>query len=386
MDSFTLHLSSALTNLTCFAILATAFAMGRDGRSFAWWAAAFLVFAAGLLLQVGWQAPVLFDAVTYGLLVAGALLLKAGFRSFDAKPGFSLVMLACLPLPPAVFLGLFMLLPGTQWPQVATFGVSCLIAAQTPFYILHHDRQRLVFRRMAGITLVGQFAVTVVVALWTPALMSPENLAIAISLTDQVCTTVVIACVLGMGMERDNLRLSRLVHRDALTGCMNRGGFLVYEAEASGPAGVLAIDLDHFKALNDRHGHAAGDEALREFARRATATLPERTVLARTGGEEFVAVLPGLGEDEALRIAGHLAEALRTAPLDWHGTPIRFTASIGVSAASLGEGLSKSMERADTALYRAKALGRDRAVLFEGARDDARAPLEGRPTRARRVG
>lgn len=153
---------------------------------------------------------------------------------------------------------------------------------------------------------------------------------------------------------------------DALTGLLNRRSFEQRAASLLRSNRSLAIaiaDLDHFKMLNDSHGHAAGDHALRVFARAARTFASERSgFAARLGGEEFVIVLPMSREDASAKVFDDLRTALRNATRN--GAAPSFTVSIGVSVFPLhGANLSELLGAADRALYQAKSRGRDRVVL-----------------------
>ena len=162
-------------------------------------------------------------------------------------------------------------------------------------------------------------------------------------------------------------RIQLLATRDDLTGLFNRRHMLeVLEQErrraarSGGGFCVAILDLDHFKAVNDTHGHAVGDEVLRQFAQQAQAVLREADVLARWGGEEFLLLLT---DGDAQRATGAI-ERLREHLLDLPGAcsvpELRIRFSAGLTAYRLGEALDTAIERADRALYRAKAAGRSR--------------------------
>ncbi|MGY1813302.1 putative bifunctional diguanylate cyclase/phosphodiesterase [Blastococcus sp. SYSU D00820] len=149
---------------------------------------------------------------------------------------------------------------------------------------------------------------------------------------------------------------------DALTGLANRRGFdealdcAVRTAVRTGePLSAALFDLDHFKAVNDSQGHAAGDELLRRVADAWTRLLPCGAVLARHGGDEFALLLPGHDGDAALRCADGLRAALPGI-----GT------SVGVAAFAAGDSPADMMRRADAALYRVKSVGRGRSELDGG--------------------
>jgi len=161
--------------------------------------------------------------------------------------------------------------------------------------------------------------------------------------------------------ERQHLKIRCLADRDALTGLYNRRFFnsTVPSRLRLGDA-ILYLDIDHFKQLNDRWGHAAGDEVLQIMGQAVQATLPQFALLARQGGEEFIVFLPAGGEDamfHAERIRKTVSD-LRYPPIP---TDIVVTASIGVARASqAGNELAYLCREADRALYLAKASGRNR--------------------------
>lgn len=167
-------------------------------------------------------------------------------------------------------------------------------------------------------------------------------------------------------------QIEEMAHRDVLTGAFNRRYFmeaadllLKRARRVQHPACLLILDIDHFKSVNDRFGHPVGDLVIRATAQTLLSTLRETDLVARVGGEEFVALLPD--SDEA---AGRLAaERVRTAlevtavPADGLPEPVRFTASLGLAMLKdEGDGLPVLLERADQALYEAKRSGRNRVA------------------------
>ncbi|MDP4302183.1 GGDEF domain-containing protein [Leptothrix discophora] len=177
-------------------------------------------------------------------------------------------------------------------------------------------------------------------------------------------------------LERSSRRLEQLATHDALTGCANRTLFdamlqatLDQSRRDGTPASLLVLDLDHFKDVNDRHGHLAGDAVLRACAQALKARLRASDLLARLGGEEFAVVLARSTRADALRVAEDLRAAV--AGLDLaaiaafaDATPWHVTASLG--AATLPGGTAVAPDefygQADRALYEAKRLGRNRVV------------------------
>ncbi|HVI60324.1 MAG TPA: GGDEF domain-containing protein [Luteimonas sp.] len=163
------------------------------------------------------------------------------------------------------------------------------------------------------------------------------------------------------------IQLRRSAELDALTGAFNRrtiDQWLVRsfgEAERDGqPISVLFVDMDHFKSINDKYGHACGDECLRAVARTLRASLGEGDLLGRYGGEEFIAVLPGRGGAAARMVGEQLRGDVERLGVDWEGQVLRLTVSVGVATRLDGDARpADTIERADKALYTAKRSGRN---------------------------
>ncbi|VXA94566.1 GGDEF domain-containing protein [Arthrobacter sp. 9V] len=162
-------------------------------------------------------------------------------------------------------------------------------------------------------------------------------------------------------------RLRERAERDHLTGLLNRGAFMsLAEKELAGPASrqgaaLVLADLDHFKAINDEHGHAAGDAALCAFAEACTTSVRSTDLVGRYGGEEFILFLPGATQQRAEAIASEISRRL-SAMADPDGLPYP-TVSYGVtSTGAQVPDLKFMINVADAALYSAKAQGRDRVV------------------------
>jgi len=176
----------------------------------------------------------------------------------------------------------------------------------------------------------------------------------------------------GRAYNRVRGQLSSLVLTDPLTGCVNRRGFdqalsrEVARATRSGSAlALLALDIDHFKALNDSMGHLAGDVALREVGGLLLHAARTGDIVARTGGEEFCLVLPDTSAAGAYHLAQRLCDSIRMHEFRSGDRVLRLTASIGVVSHSGPGGQTREISetlkaRADEALYGAKRGGRDR--------------------------
>jgi len=172
---------------------------------------------------------------------------------------------------------------------------------------------------------------------------------------------------------RENRELERLANTDPLSGLLNRRGFTEAAERAirKGPGEdcrffLLMLDIDFFKQVNDRYGHDAGDAAIRNVAVVMREALRANDLVARWGGEEFVALLSLNGRKEALTVAERLrARIASTTFSGGPGVAVDMTASIGlVEGSGEGEGLETFVRRADVALYEAKAKGRNRVVFL----------------------
>lgn len=170
-------------------------------------------------------------------------------------------------------------------------------------------------------------------------------------------------------LETAHARLREFSRHDGLTNLYNRTHFheafeqlLAQARDRQHPVSLLMIDLDHFKRINDRYGHMAGDECLRWVSRIMAETLrPYGALLARFGGEEFIAALPGLDLEAAREVAEQVRRQLRARPCRSGDDIIPLSASIGVHTADTDarSGIEPAMQVADQALYAAKAHGRD---------------------------
>lgn len=163
----------------------------------------------------------------------------------------------------------------------------------------------------------------------------------------------------------------RLTHRalvDDLTKVWNRGAVMEVlgkelrkALETDCPTGILLLDVDHFKAVNDTYGHQVGDHVLREVAERMRATLRPKDSVGRFGGEEFLIVLPGCGKRDILDVAERLLSTVSDAPFEAEGYKVPVTVSIGATMAVEGaQSEDLLVKAADLALYRAKQGGRNR--------------------------
>jgi diguanylate cyclase (GGDEF)-like protein len=172
-------------------------------------------------------------------------------------------------------------------------------------------------------------------------------------------------------LQRQHEALQETASRDPLTGLLNRAAMerLLEEAEARDPSErapycLLMIDIDHFKQINDRHGHLLGDEALRAVGQAVAASIRKNDVAVRYGGEEILVMLPGTTLADAAEVAHRICVTVAASQF-----PFKLTVSVGVAAGDpTVDRPEQTFDRADQALYRAKARGRDRIAVDDTPR------------------
>jgi len=157
--------------------------------------------------------------------------------------------------------------------------------------------------------------------------------------------------------------------RDPLTGLLNRRSLIessedaIHRARRSGkPISIVLADIDHFKAINDTRGHAAGDAALLAVAQALRSALRAQDAVARWGGEEFMLLLPDTDAAGATHVAEAARAAIEALRVDHDGAPFRVTLSLGVTEHRMDRTLDHTIADADAALYQAKEEGRNRIV------------------------
>jgi diguanylate cyclase (GGDEF)-like protein len=391
MDPFT-AIAILAAHLICSGALFIVIARRIRARDEAMdWAAGGFCFGAAfvgrLLMGLGGTGPL--ALVVDALMVLAVLLFARGMAKLSGRTWpvrhllgaaavlvalHTAVALAGGPLMRFVFLnallgGLYLLLGLMSWRP---------IALRTS-----HERQRLplaIFAAMVGLLGVASLARAAHIAEnGLPAAFGGPAAAAYFALSSLVAVLLVFV-LLWIVFERLNGELAELASFDALTRVFNRNGLQLalqrhFAARAPTPLTLLLVDLDHFKGVNDRHGHAAGDALLKAVADCLVQACRGSDFVARFGGEEF---LVGCGTDK-VEVAERLARRIctRAAALrvpDRRGGSIGCTVSVGISATvfQLADWETAS-HQADTALYRAKADGRNRWSRFEPASPEAAA-------------
>ncbi|MCL4213364.1 MAG: GGDEF domain-containing protein [Gemmatimonadales bacterium] len=201
--------------------------------------------------------------------------------------------------------------------------------------------------------------------------------------------------VIGREYNRLRAHLEAIVLTDPLSGCFNRRGLnQLAEREVSRAVrgkkqiAVLALDVDHFKTINDDYGHLTGDEVIREVGALLRETARDVDVVARIGGEEFTILAPDSNEEGAMRFAQRILDAFRAHQFRSLPPDRRITVSVGVSSAPAHDDMIAKtlLARADEALYTAKRTGRDRTVLWHAGMRAFEASVTGGQPRGSVVG
>lgn len=226
------------------------------------------------------------------------------------------------------------------------------------FRIVLSDGRTRVFHGMGEVTLLG-------------ADMLPQLIGTLRDITMPEHTELLGIVQDITGQKELQWKLEREARTDPLTGCANRRHFLeLAEHELararrySEDVSVLMMDLDHFKEINDQHGHAVGDLVLQRLVQVCQATLRAEDTVGRLGGEEFAVLLPESGADKAREVAGRLCRAIAATDVSMPGKPsFRFSTSIGTATLDREDsGIGAILDRADHALYAAKNAGRNRVA------------------------
>ena len=380
LDLRTIYLAGALTCVILGFVQLSAYATGRFERWPLWWGLSNILIGLGLI-GVGLRGSIP-DIISIPLANTvswtGYLLILFGVRSFAGRPARPLLYLLAIA---AAAIPLFL------WNEPEGFAKRVILIAVLVMAcdlllvregLLLWRRERLV----SGAILAALFAPTVVLFAIRGYLAATGQLGTEMFPTDNTSQWLTAtgtaflllrgSALLLLAAERSRNRLVTIAQHDPLTGAMNRSGLERAMAQIAAAAGkrpgrltLLLIDIDHFKSLNDTHGHAAGDRILQLFAEAARSELRASDVLARHGGDEFVALLPHMPTKDAVRVANRIRAAFARALADWDGASLRQpTLSIGVAEGdAASDELETLLEHADEALYRSKRLGRDRVQV-----------------------
>ena len=380
IDVPTMVLMVALMQLLCGGTLIYVAFYYRDVTAATWWGLSHIILAGGVVLSMvsGITGNDRIAAVAFTVFVICAAVQWHGTRLLTgARPYLPLVLVGPL------LVALVNLLPvGTALPAVRGVTASALNVAYfagSLYVLLRPPAGALAaYKPLAALFVANIIAIGLgpFGGLGSTESGLPPLLSIGgfIYLEAQVFVIGTTIFVVAAVRERKEFMSNNAAAIDALTGLANRRSFfelaenLIKRCRIAGTrCGVLMIDLDNFKWINDRHGHAVGDRVLRIFAETALKALRPNDVLGRIGGEEFAVILPGSGPEASLAIAERMRKAFQASAEDVNGIPVHATLSAGVAAFLPGTTLEMLMREADAALYLAKQNGRNRVERFPGS-------------------
>lgn len=375
LDVPTLFMMTVAVTFTVGVLFLLSWSQTRRERALAIWGVAHLIGGvSSLMLALRGQIPdILSIGLANGLMIGAYGMIWSGVRAFEglrprlcwAACGGLAWLAACLVPTFYDSIVLRILLASIL------AGAFCASGA----HAIWRGREEALVSRYPAIVLLATYAglywmrIPLTLTLPMPTTIDADSPWFAILCFSGTLFSIAIAFVL-MALTKDRAeREQRLAaETDPLTGVANRRA-LVARSErhlAAAPAALLLFDLDHFKTVNDRYGHAVGDAVLAAFCQIAAPLLPAGAVFGRMGGEEFACLLPRLDE----RAAALAAERIRSAVVLFAHPDfpdLRMRVSIGAAAESqIGGSLDYLLRQADEALYRAKNAGRDRVVIGRG--------------------
>lgn len=376
LDPFTLLVLTAAMAAASALYLAAEWSSVRE-RSLLLWSAGFSIIAVGSVLALLRSRGHVLVGIWFpnGMLIVAHWLFLAGVARFTrtrlrrAWWGLVVIWLAMLLLPEGPWWSKAML--GIQSLMIAGVslraglllrphgGVLSLGAAQLRFVLLAHG---LFYLAKAASTVAPEAFVN---------LAGFRGTVILVSLVEGVMAIMLLAMSMtGTERHRREERIAQIAARDPLTSLDNRRALylrapaLLEQASPASPCALLLIDIDHFKQVNDLHGHDAGDRLLVTLSDLIRGVLPDGALAARLGGDEFVILLRGVSEAVAQALGQDLREAFAQQALAMFVTPEPVSLSIGATLSDQPDlELSHWLKQADEALYASKRKGRDRMEL-----------------------
>lgn len=356
----------------------------RHITALAYWAAASGAGVVGMafIALYGVLPASIVVPVSNAAVLTTYILIWFGFHSFDGRP---------IPFRAGV-IALTVLTAGNLWFLFVTDDIAARIliasAGIAGFSILsavelarpRRSEPPRQAKRMTALVFALHAAFVTVRVLMMPgagpldSVVAPNVLQSIVFLEAILAVTAWSFGFLAMTSERLQADLDLLATYDPLTGALNRRAFLeqadreLARAErAKAPLALLLLDLDRFKRINDEHGHMAGDALLRAFAETVTARLRQSDLFGRYGGEEFCLLLPDTDPVGAKVLAEALRGDVERRSVDFNGSRLAASVSIGIAECRTGAGLNVAFADADAALYTAKRNGRNQVVLAEPA-------------------
>ena len=381
--AFSLDISTLVvvaTSVTALLGLLLLFAWAQERiRALAWWGAAYLVggFSVGLWFLSGNGSTFVPSLVPSALLFLACGMIWSAARLFHGRPVLWVGMTT----------GSMAWLLAGAFPSFAEAGhgrvvVAALIISTYTFLTaaeLWRERRKTLMRRWPALFVPVLHGAVFMLPIPLAGIMPEErgvmSLAsgwVAVFALEMILYAVGTAFIVLVLSKEQTLRMHKTAAvTDPMTGLFNRRGFvegvqqvMAAQARRNEPVCVLVFDLDHFKSINDRFGHAVGDETLKLFASSVVTNVRASDLVARLGGEEFAAVISGTLE-QGVNVAERVRVAFETAGRAMSGHYIGASVSVGVASGNACEGIDALLARADEALYGAKNAGRNRVGAYQ---------------------
>ena len=393
LDSFTLLAAGSSLLVLLGVVYFLVWLRHRSTPALLWWSFPFAFGGAATLvyLRPHWETDFAIIAVGNAARIFAVGCLWQGVRVFEGKrPALGRLLALCL-----LWIGLCCI-PAFVTSMLARVIVASafvgLLSAAAAYEVWRNRQEALASRWptfAAFASFAGVMAVRIAISPWAPfplgvGPVDPLWLGAFMLLVfgHSACAAVFF---LAMTLERREAEQRSFAMSDPLTGLMNRRAFGDFAARmdrrrvgARSAMALLVLDLDHFKLVNDRHGHEVGDRLLKAFADVSEANVRPSDQLFRMGGEEFCFVLPETSLREAVDIAERIRQAVAASSVDTPGGEVAATVSIGIAATQFAIDVDVLLAAADAAVYEAKSRGRNRVVVAEPsslARSSSGAPV-----------
>ena len=376
LDVNTLFLVTVYVEAMLGLLLLFAWIQNSSIHAVAWWGSAHLLRAASIMLfgMFGSVSDVISIDLANAILFTSFAVTWSGARVFDGRPvepiylvgGAVLWLIACR----TPFFA-----DSIETKVLLSSGIITAYTWATAYEFWRGRGEPLVSRWPAIFLLFAHGALFLLrtplskVLPWSPTNNVSESVWLSVLSFEALLFTIAIAFILlAMAKERTELRHKTAALVDPLTGIANRRAFVEAVMALAQrrdphprPSAVLLADLDHFKSINDRFGHAVGDRVLQVFAAVASAKLGRFDLIGRLGGEEFAIVLHDAGHDKGLAIAERIRLSFEDAATEVESRPVGGTVSMGMVISEDGLcDIPNLLSRADEALYCAKERGRNR--------------------------
>lgn len=383
LDLRTMMVMIAVLSFLFSVLLAVASLHARGIRGLRHWALASLFISLGAGIAYTQTAPGAHWPVITGavLLGAGAALQLLGIQAFKTQPDYRyLVLFSIVGLVAGISIWFTLIDPNVQlratFNSIIFAGVNFACARALLIPIKSYERTAHWLTGSSFAILAVVYSIRAATIYFSPAdqygLLNPIPINPVMFFTASVTQLFLTFGFVLMVNYRMASELENLATTDALTGAWNRRSLdqecqrlLLSSARRQEVLSVMMLDVDHFKSINDAHGHQAGDEVLRQLINTAKTEIRSDDYLARYGGEEFCLLLPNTSEQDAHNLAERLRLLHANHPAQWREKAIASTISIGIASSDhIGLNFSLLLQAADMALYRAKLTGRNRVVAF----------------------